>query len=195
MQRLVGFGIAACCAASLLVGTVGSANAQSVTPSSFTKHVCAAVATAQQASKPATTALKEAGSAYKAAPSATTATALRDALTQAASTLDQQTGGLLTVIQQTGTPTGAADFVNALVAQLGVQRTKAQQLAQNSAAVDTSTSAAFTQGFQQVIAETKTASAEARASAKSDPAFKHAQKTFRPLVRFLTTDADTCAKV
>jgi hypothetical protein len=184
-----------CCAAAMVVGTAGSATAQTVTPSTFTKQVCAAVASADLTVKDSSEALKAAAQAYKSAPSPTTAAALRDAMTQTAQDLDQGLAIVLAAIQSSGTPAKGADFVAALVSALETQRTMAQQLAQHSAAIDATSSAAFTSGFQQVVKETKTASKQARTAAKQNPAFKHAGRAFRPLLHFSTTKAGTCGKV
>ena len=181
-------------AATLAAGAIGPAAAQTVTPATFTKQVCAAVAAADQTGKASTAALEAAAKAYKAAPSPTTAVAVRDAMTQALQTLEQQFSTVLASVQQIGTPPSGTEFVTALTSELESQRAAAQQIAQHSAAIDATSSTAFVTGFQQVVTETKTTGVQSRASAKSTPAFQHAARPFRPLVRLLTTKADTCKK-
>jgi hypothetical protein len=195
MRRLIGISTVVWCIAALVAGAVGPAAAQTVTPSTFTTQVCAAVATADQAVKTSSAALKAAAQAYQSAPSPTTAAALRDAMTQTAQDLDQALATVLAAIQQSGTPTKGADFVAALVSSLETQRTLAQQLAQHSAAIDVTSSAAFTSGFQQLVKESKAASKQARSAIKRNPAIMHAARAFRPLLHFSTTKAGTCGKV
>ncbi|HEY3672039.1 MAG TPA: hypothetical protein VGN51_13965 [Acidimicrobiia bacterium] len=194
MRRFLGLTTTLACSAALLLGAIGPASAQAVTPASFAKQVCTAVATANQSGKAPSAALKAAAQAYKASPSATTATGVRDAMTQAIQNLDQQLSTVLTAIQQNGAPASATAFVGALTSNLESQRTAAEQLAQHSAAVDTTTPSAFATGFQQVLDETKTIAAQARASAKADPAFLHVARPLQPIVHLLTTKADTCTK-
>jgi uncharacterized protein YdiU (UPF0061 family) len=194
MRSIRRISLVAVCGAALLVTGLGPAVAQSTSSSDFTKQVCAAIVTAKQSGESTSTALKTAAQAYKAAPSPTTAVALRDALTQSAQTLDQQFATLVAAIQQAGTPANATEFVAALSGELATQRALAQRLAQHAAAVDTSSASAFATSFQQVLDETKADAAETRASAKKNPAFKHAPRGLRPIVRVLTTKADTCGK-
>ncbi len=195
MRRLIGISTALWCTAALVAGAVGPAAAQTVTPKTFTTQVCAAVASADQSVKASSEALKAAAQAYKSAPSPTTAAALRDAMTQTAQDLDQGLATVLAAIQSSGTPAKGADFVAALVSALETQRTMAQQLAQHSAAIDTTSSSAFTSGFQQLLKESKTASKQTRAAAKQNPAFKHVARAFQPLLHFSTTKDGTCGKV
>ena len=195
MRRLIGIITALWCTAALVAGAVGPAAAQTVTPKTFTTQVCAAVASADQSVKASSEALKAAAQAYKSAPSPTTAAALRDAMTQTAQDLDQGLATVLAAIQSSGTPAKGADFVAALVSALETQRTMAQQLAQHSAAIDTTSSSAFTSGFQQLLKESKTASKQTRAAAKQNPAFKHVARAFHPLLHFSTTKDGTCGKV
>jgi hypothetical protein len=195
MRRLIGLSTVMWCTAALVAGAIGPASAQTVTPSTFTTQVCAAVASADQSAKASSEALKAAAQAYKSAPSPTTAAALRDAMTQAVQNLDQGLSAVLTAIEQSGTPAKGADFVNALVAQLQAQRTVAQQLAQHSAAIDTTSSSGFTTGFQQLLKEAKTVSKQTRVAAKQNPAFKHVARAFQPLLHFSTTKDGTCGKV
>src|SRR4051794_10832950 len=186
MRRLVGMTATLACTAALLVGAIGPAAAQTVTPASFTKQVCAAIAAADQTGKASSAALETAAKAYKASPSPTTAAAVRDAMTQALQTLEQQFSTVLASVQQVGTPASGTEFVAALTSELESQRASAQQIAQHSAAIDATSSTAFVTGFQQVVNETKTTGTQARASAKSTPAFQHAARPFRPLVHVLT---------
>lgn len=176
-------------------GAIGPTAAQTVTPSTFTTQVCAAVASADQSVKASSEALETTAQAYKSAPSPTTAAALRDAMTQTAQNLDQGLGAVLAAIQQSGTPAKGADFVAALVSSLEAQRTAAQQLAEHSAAIDVTSASAFASAFEQLLKETKTVSKQTRAAAKQNPAFKNAARAFRPLLHFSTTKDGTCGKV
>jgi hypothetical protein len=179
----------------VLVGSLSTAaGAQSVSSTAFTRQVCAAVASASQSSRAPSATLKSAAQAFKASPSATTATALRDAFTQSAQNLDQESAVVLAAIQQAGTPAKAAVFVNAVVSELQLSRTAAQQLAQHSAAIDTTSLATFAAGFQQVVNEARADSALLHRSAKTNPAFKHVARRLRPLAHFMTTSAKTCTK-
>jgi hypothetical protein len=81
-----------------------------------------------------------------------------------------------------------------MTTDLQTQRTAAQQLAQGSAAVDTSSQAGFTQSFQQVLADAKAAGNQMRAAAKSNPAIANAPRAYHRIVRVMTTDANTCSK-
>jgi hypothetical protein len=190
----MGIAAAVSCAAVLTIGSSDGAGAQSVTPAAFTKTLCAAFASASTAAKPGTAAVKAAVQAYKSAPSATTATALRDAMTQAANGIDQQLGIAITTIQQAGTPANGTRFVAALISNIGAERAAAQRLAQGAAAVDMSSSTAFAQSLQQVLTQAKTDDAQLHAVARRDPAIQHAPAVFHRAVRVLTTDANTCAK-
>ena len=64
----------------------------------------------------------------------------------------------------------------------------------DSSAVDTSSASAFATSFQQVLDETKADATQSRASAKKNSAFKHAPRALRPIVRVMTTKADTFGK-
>ncbi len=194
MRRLVGITTTVACSVALLVGGIGPAAAQTVTPASFTKQVCDAVAAANRTGKASNAALEAAAKAYKATPSPTTAAAVRNAMTQALQTLEQQFSTVLASVQQAGTPASGTEFVTALTSALESQRAAAQQIAQHSAAIDATSSTAFVTGFQQVVNETKTTDSQSRTSAKSTAAFQHAARPFRPLVHLLTTKADTCTK-
>jgi hypothetical protein len=152
------------------------------------------VASAHQAIQAAAAPLKSTAAAYKAAPSATTATGLRDALVGEIQALDQQMVSVSTTVQQAGEPTGAPGFSAALLAELAKAHATAQQLTQQAAAIDVSSSAAFQSSVQQVLADLKKASADERASAKANPALAHPIKTLRPLARYMTTNAVTCTK-
>ena len=195
MRRIFGIGVVAACAAALLVNGLGPADARTVTSTEFTKQVCAAIATADQSAKASAATLSAAAKAYKSAPSPTTAVALRDALTQTAQALDTQFGTILTSIQQAGTPPNAAEFVAALSSELQAQRAAAQRIVQHAAAVDTTSAAAFATSLQAVVDETKAEGKLSRASAKKNPSFKSAPRAVRPLVRVMTTKANTCGKI
>lgn len=180
--------------ALLAFGSTEAASAQSVSPTGYATQVCAAVASAHQATKAAAAPLKTAAAAYKSAPSVTTATGLRDALVGDIQALDQQMVSVSTAVQQAGEPRGAPDFSAALLAELAKAHAAAQQLAQQAAAIDVSSASAFQASVQQLLAQTKTVSADARASAKANPVLAHPPAALRPIARFMTTKADTCTK-
>jgi hypothetical protein len=179
---------------ALAVGGSGAAGAATVSPTTFTTTVCAAIATSAQTAEAQSSALSTAAAAYKASPSPTTAAALRDALTQTMQSLDQQTTDALTAIQQAGTPTGGKSFVKALTSEFQQAHNLAQRLTQHAAAIDVSSSSTFTATAQQVAKEADDAGTKLKKAAKSNPAFKKAARAYRPLVTFMTTDAKTCPK-
>ena len=181
---------------TLVIGfaLISGAGAASVSPSKFTSAVCAAIADGAEANQGATVALTTASNAYKASPSPTTAAALRDALTQALQSVEQQIANALTAVQESGTPTGGKTFVAALNTALEQAHALGQQLVEHSAAIDLSSPAALAAGVQQVEKELKDGSARLKKLVKANAAFKHAPRAYRPLVVYLTTDADTCPK-
>jgi len=181
---------------TLVIGfaSTSGAGAASVSPSKFTSAVCAAIADGAEGNKAATAALTTASTAYKASPTPTTAAALRDALTHLLQSVEQQVANALTAAQQSGTPTGGKPFVGALNTALEQAHALGQQLVQHSAAIDLSSPAALAAGLQQVEKELKDGSARLKKLVKANAAFKHAPRAYRPLVVYMTTDADTCPK-
>jgi hypothetical protein len=179
---------------TLVVGfaSTSGAGAASISPSTFTATVCAAIADGAKAATPAAATLQSASAAYKASPTATTAAALRDALTQVLQSVEQQIAGALTAVQQSGTPTGGAKFVGALKTALGQGQALGRQLAQRSAAIDVSSAATFASGVRQVENALNNGTARLKKSVKANSAFKHAPKAYHPLVVYMTTNADTC---
>src|SRR5205809_640550 len=104
---------ALCLGTAMAVASSGGAGAATISPSTFTKTVCTAIATATESSKTTLSAFKDAVATYKASPSPTTAAAVRDTYTQAYQNLDQQVEALLAAIDQVGTPSRGASFVDA----------------------------------------------------------------------------------
>jgi hypothetical protein len=194
MRTRLGIPAAVVLGAALLLGSAGTASARAVTPAGYAAQVCAAVASAHQATQAAAAPLNAAAAAYKSAPSTTTATGLRDALVGEIQTLDRQMASISTTVRQAGEPTGAPGFSAALLAQLAKAHAAAQQLAQQAAAIDVSSPAAFQSSVQQVLAAIEKVSADERASAKANPALAHPIKALRPLAHFMTTKVDTCTK-
>jgi hypothetical protein len=194
MRILLRIPVAAAVGAALLLGSTGTATAQTVTPVGYAAQVCAAVASAHQAIQATGASLTPRGAAYKSAPSPTTAAALRDAFIVEIQVLDQQMASVSTTVQQAGEPTGAPRFSAALLAQFAKEHATSQQLAQQAAAIDVSAPAAFETGIQQLLVDIKKAAADERASAKAEPALAHPIKALRPISRYMTTKAVTCTK-
>jgi hypothetical protein len=177
-----------------MAASTGSATAASVTPAGFTQQVCGAIATGTQALKANLSTFEDAVAAYKAAPSSTTAAAVRDAYAQAYQEFDQQMGAVLAAVDQAGTPSGGAGFVAALKNALQAQQAAAQQFAQQAAAIDTSSVSTFPTAVQQVVDAAKARGKQMRKAVKASTAIKHAPRAYHPLVIVLTTNADTCPK-
>jgi hypothetical protein len=178
----------------LMAASTSTATAASITPAGFTQQVCAAIATGTQSLKANLSTFQAAAAAYKASPSPTTATAVRDAYTQAYQDVGQQMAAVLAVVDQAGTPSGGAAFVAALKNALQAQQAAAQQFGQQAAAIDTSSPSTFEAAFQQVANDAKAQGKKMRKAVKAAAAIKHAVRAYHPLVRVLTTDADTCPK-
>ena len=106
-------------------------------------------------------------------------------MTQTAQDLDQGLATVLAAIQSSGTPAKGADFVAALVSALETQRTMAQQLAQHSAAIDATSSAAFTSGFQQLLKESKTVSKRDACGSQAEPRLQARRARISPLAALL----------
>jgi hypothetical protein len=193
MRRFLASHRALLVAVVLAATTASSAGAASVSPTTFTKNVCAAVADGAKSAKAAARELKTASAAYKASPSPTTAAALRDALTQVLQMVEQGIADTLTAAEQSGTPNGGEAFVGAMRSALEQAQAVAQQLAQHSAAIDVSSSATFAAGFEQLQQELNDEKTREK-SLKSNPAFRHAPRAYHRLVVFVTTNADTCPK-
>jgi len=194
MRRFLG-SITSLSVGILMAATAASsAGAASVSPSTFTKDVCATIATAAQLGKTTLSTFKAAVGSYKASPSPATAAAVRDAYTQAYLSLDQEAGAVVAAIDQTGTPSGGTSFVKALKNALQTQQVAAQQFAQQTAAIDTSSASAFATSFQQALDAAKAEGTKMRKSLKANASITNAARAYHPLVTFLTTDADTCSK-
>jgi hypothetical protein len=194
MRTLFRITLAAVLGGLLLLGSAGNAVGQAVTPAKYAAQVCAEVASSHQAIKLAAVPLKSAAAAYKSTPSASSAARMRDALVGEVQALDQQMVSISKAVQQAGEPTGAPGFSAALLAEFAGAHAAAQQLAQQAAAIDVSSPAAFQSSVQQLLADFDKVSADERASAKANPALAHPIKALRPLARYMTTNAVTCAK-
>jgi hypothetical protein len=195
MRLFVRITVAASLIGALSFSAAGAEAATAASASDFTRRVCAAVATANRSSKAPAAALKAAGQAYKTSPSATTAAGLRDALAGSIQNVDQQITTLLAAGLAAVRPTNATGLVDALSGLLQSAHGAAQQLAQRAAAIDTTSESAFTSSLQQVITETSALNSQTHMSAKSNPAFKNAAAPLRPIVRYMTTDSETCGKI
>ena len=178
--------------ALIALSTAVSADAATVSPTTFTSTVCAAIDSGAQAVDATSAALSSAASAYKASPSPTTAAAFRDALTQTLQALDTEAGNALAAIDQAGTPTRGTNLVTALKSLLGESQRAAQQLSAQSAAVDVTSASNFGTSMQQLAAAAKAESAKLKTAAKRSAAIRHAVRAYHPLVTFVTTDAKTC---
>ena len=194
MRTACRFSFAAAVSAALLLSSAGSATAQTVTPASYAARVCAAIASAHKANQATNASLTPRLTAYKSAPSPATATGARDAFVVEIQSVDQHEAVVTTTVQQAGEPAGAPEFSAALLAELAKEHATAQQLAQQAAAVDVSSTAAFETGIQQLLVNIKKAAADGEASARAVPALANPIKALRPISRYMTTKAETCTK-
>jgi hypothetical protein len=154
------------------------------------------IAGSSKAGAPYAHAITAAASAYKASPSAQTAAAVRDALATAFTVFGEQYSTLLSAIQHAGVPrvkNGAA-FAAAFVAHLQAEQAEAAKLVPQVAAIEINDSSQFQASLQQVIDLAKHDGNAFHAAARTNPQFKRAPASLRPLVKFMTTDSDTCKK-
>lgn len=198
MARWLRLPAALAVSALVLQATASAAIARSASPSkaSFTKQVCATVSTNAESARRSERALIAATSAYRKAPSQTTAVDLRDAITQVVSDLEEQMTTLLGVIQTIGTPKGSAAIavVTAVIDEVRSTQSIAHEIAQQAAAIDLSTPEGFAASVQQVVDEIESEQQQQIAAARANPAYANPPRAMQPLVAYMNTHATTCKR-
>jgi hypothetical protein len=192
VRRIVaGFAVGAMAWAVAFGSTAG---ATAVGADEYVQTVCDAIAPFPLLTEQLSARFQDAAAAYSAQPSQVTATALREALV---ATLDQSAGALDQITDSSrtaGTPDvkRGAKFATAVTKQLGALADALHGLATQAGAIDVGSSTQFATEFKRISSRLQAMNKRLSKRAKHDPAFENGAAPLRPLVVFMTTDAETC---
>jgi hypothetical protein len=182
---------------AMVARSEAGAAASGVPPTTYTKSVCRVIAEASKASVPYAHAITAAANAYKASPSAQTASAMRDAFASSLTAFGQQDATLLSALQSAGIPrvkNGSA-FAAAFVAHVKAEQAEAAKLVPQVLAINVADSSQFASSLQQIVDVAKRDGDTFHAAARANPQFKNAPASLHPLVVFMIHDSDKCTKV
>ena len=180
-------------ASAVVFGAVAGA-ATKVSAEEYAEAICGQVAAFADRADQLSATLTQAAEAFKAEPSQTTATAVRqalfDLLEQSAQGIDQITVSTEAI----GIPDvrRGAQFARAVDVNFNLAADAFHALAGSAATIDLSSATAFADDFETVVDKVETMTKRLNKQAKRTPGVKNPSAALQPLVVFMTTDAERC---